>query len=49
MFRITENFEVDRSVFKFEYFHYAAPPLNDVDTPNSQISIDFPRENTALF
>ena len=40
MFKLNERFEVDGSIFNFDYIRYTPKPLNNVDTPNTQTFID---------
>ena len=47
MFKLNENYEVDRKILKCEYIRYSPAERSTINTPNSQIHINIPRENSV--
>ena len=48
MFKLNENYEVDRSVLKCDYIRYSPAETLKINTPNSPIYINIPRENSVI-
>ena len=48
MFKIYEKYEVDRTVFICNYIDYTAKSSKIVDTTNTQLFIDIPREDSGI-
>ena len=47
MLKINEIFEVDRRILKCEYIRYSPAETTTINTPNSQIYINIPREDSV--
>ena len=48
MFKLSENYEVDRRVLKCHYIRYSPAEISTTNTANSQININIPREDSAI-
>ena len=48
MFKLNENYEVDRKVLKCVYIRYAPAETSTKNTPNSKIYINIPREDSCI-
>ena len=48
MFKLNENYEVDRKILKCEYFRYSPAETSTINTPNSQIYINIHREDSVI-
>ena len=48
MFKLNENYEVYRRILKCDYIRYSAAETSTVTTPNSQICINIPREDSVI-
>ena len=48
MFKLNENYEVDRRILKGDYIRYSPAETSTINTPNSQIYINIPRENSVI-
>ena len=48
MFKLNENYEVDRRILKCVYIRYAPAETSTINTPNSQIYIINPREDSVI-
>ena len=48
MFKLNENYEVDRRFLKCDYIRYAPAETSTIKTPNSQIYIKIPREDSVI-
>ena len=48
MFKLNENYEVGRGNLKCDYIRYSPAETSTTNTPNSQIDIDIPKENSAI-
>ena len=46
MFKLSEKYEVDRKILKCEYIRYILSEISTINTPNSQIYINIPREDS---
>ena len=48
MFKLNENYEVDRRILKCDYIKYSPAETSTINTPNSQIYINIPREDSGI-
>ena len=48
MFKLNENYEVDRRILNCDYIPYAPAETSTMNTPNSQIYINIPREDSVI-
>ena len=48
MFKINERYEVDRKVLKCDYIRYSPSEISTINTANSQIYVDIPREHSLI-
>ena len=48
MFQLNENYEVGRKILKCDYIRYSLAETSTVNTPNSQINIKIPREDSVI-
>ena len=48
MFKLNENYEVDRRILKCDYIRYSPAKPSTINTPNSQIYINIPREDSVI-
>ena len=48
MFKLKENYEVDRKILKCDYIRYSPAETSTINTPNSQIYINIPREDSVI-
>ena len=48
MFKLSENYEIDRKILKCDYFRYSPSEISTIKTPNSQIYINVPREESVV-
>ena len=48
MFKRNEKYEVDRRILKCDYIRYAPAETSTRNTPNSQIYINIPREDSVI-
>ena len=48
MFKLNLNYEVDRRILKCDYIRCAPAEASTINTPNSQIYINIPREDSVL-
>ena len=48
MFKPNEKYEVDRRVLKCDYIRYSPAETSTTNTPNSQIYINIPREDSVI-
>ena len=49
MFKLSEKYQIDRRILKCDYIRYSPSESSTINTPNSQIYIDIPRENSVIF
>ena len=47
MFKLNENYEVDRRILKCDYIRYSPAETSTKNTPNSEIYINIPREDSV--
>ena len=48
MFKLKENYEVDRKILNCDYIRYSPAETSTINTPNSQIYINIPREDSVI-
>ena len=48
MFKLNERYEVDRKILKCEYIRYSPSEIGTINTANSQIHINIPREDSLI-
>ena len=48
MFKLNENYEVDRRILKCDYIRFSPAETSTINTPNSQIYINIPREDSVI-
>ena len=48
MFKISEKYEIDRRILKCDYNRYSPSEMSTINTPNSQIYINIPREDSVI-
>ena len=48
MFKLNENYEVDRRILKCDYIRQSPAETSTINTPNSQIYINLPREDFVI-
>ena len=48
MFKLNENYEVDRIILKCDYIRYSPAETSTKNTPNIQIYINIPREDSVI-
>ena len=49
MFKLTEKHEIDRRILKCDYIRYSPSEISTINTPNSLIYINIPREDSVIF
>ena len=48
MFKLNEKYEIDRKILKCDYIRYSPSEISTINTPNSQIFINIPREDSVI-
>ena len=48
MFELSENYEVDRKILNCDYIRYNPAEISTINTANSQIYINIPREDSVI-
>ena len=48
MFKTSKNYEVDRKILKFEYIRYSPAEISTKSTPNSQLYLNIPRQDSVI-
>ena len=48
MFKLSENYEIDRRILKCDYIRYSPAEISTINTANSQIYINIPRESSII-
>ena len=48
MFELIENFEVDKRILNCDYIRFSPAETSTINTPNSQIYINMPREDSVI-
>ena len=48
MFKLSENYEVDRKILKCDYIRYSPSGISTINTANSQVYLNIPREDSVI-
>ena len=48
MFQLIESYEIDRKILKCDYIRYSPAETSTINTPNSQIYINIPKEDSVI-
>ena len=48
MFKLNEKYEINRDIFKCDYIRYSPSEKSTINTANSQVHINIPREDSAI-
>ena len=48
MFKLNEKYKIDRRILKCDYIRYSPSEIITINTPNSQIYINIPREDSVI-
>ena len=48
MFKLNKNYEVDRRILKCDYIRYSPAETSTINTPNSLIYLNIPREDSVI-
>ena len=48
MFKLSENYEIDRKILQCDYIRYSPAEISTINTANSQIYINIPREDSVI-
>ena len=48
MFKLSEKYEVDRRILKCDYIRYSPAEISTINTANSQVYINIPREDSCF-
>ena len=48
MFNLCEKYEVDRRILKCDYIRYSPSEISTINTANSQIYVNIPREDSVI-
>ena len=48
MFKLSENYEIDKRILKCDYIRYSPAEISTMNTANSQIYINIPREDSVI-
>ena len=48
MFKLSEKYQIDRRILKCDYIRYSPSEISTINTPNSQIYINIPREDSVI-
>ena len=48
MFKLSEKYEIERSILKCDYIRYSPSEISTIKTPNNQIYINIPREDCVI-
>ena len=48
MFKLSEKSEIDRRILKCDYIRYSPSEISTINTPNSQMYINIPREDSVF-
>ena len=48
MFKLTENYVVDRKILKCDYIRFLSAETCTINTPHSQIYINIPKEDSVI-
>ena len=48
MFKLNEKYEINRNILKCDFIRYSPSEISGINTPNSQICINIPREDSVV-
>ena len=48
MFKLNENYEIDRRILKYDYIRYSPAAISTINIANSQVYINIPREDSVI-
>ena len=48
MFKLSEIYEIDRRILKCDYIRYSPAEISTINTADSQIYINIPREDSVI-
>ena len=48
MFKLNEKYEINRDILKCDYIRYSPSEISTINTPNSQVYINIPREDSVI-
>ena len=48
MFKLSENYEIDRKILKCDYIQYSPAEISTIITANSQVYINIPRDDSVI-
>ena len=48
MFKLSEKYEINRDILKFDYIRYSPSEISTINTANSQVYINIPREDSVI-
>ena len=48
MFKLNEKYEIHRDILKYDYIRYSPSEINTINTANSQVYINIPREDSVI-
>ena len=48
MFKLSEKYGIDRRILKCDYIRYSPSEISIINTPNSHININIPREDSVI-
>ena len=48
MFKLSEKYEINRDILKCDYIRYSPSEISTINTANSQVYINIPREDSAI-
>ena len=48
MFKLSEDYEIDRRILKCDFIRYSPSEISTTNTPNSQVYINIPREDSVI-
>ena len=48
MFKLNEKYEINRDILKCDYIRYSPSEISTINTANSQVYINIPREDSVI-
>ena len=48
MFKLNEKYEINRDILKCDYIRYSPSEISIINTANSQVYINIPREDCVI-
>ena len=48
MFKLSEKYSINRDILKCDYIRYSPSEISTINTPNSQVYINIPREDSVI-